>query len=232
MDHIFLYQQWLHQKLHEYVSTSRPPQLRGRDITLPPKQYGAALMQAYLGKASLDWIAEHTRIPVQSLLQWRRKPHFLLVMDWSKSIFSKTFQENLILNDYSIAQYHHIAAEISLLEESLRVAVRVPLYQRFKKLGRSLISRYQNDLTLSSYDLRLFRRLLLFFLALEHHWPSSAPKRISADYLPLAKDVVWPLLGEKLWVEPMLQSMQQTAPLPQIRFVLETKLSETMQRFL
>ncbi len=231
MNQVFLYQQWLHQRLREYITSTRPPKLRGREIALSPSQYGAALMQAYIGKASLSWIAEHTRIPVDRLRQWRQEPQFLLVMDWSKSIFSKSFQENLALNDYSLAQYHYIAAEVSLLEESLRVTVRVPLYQRFKKLGRSIKSRHQNNLSLSKYDLRLFRRLFLFFLALEHHWPSSAQKRISEDFLPLARDVVWPLLHERIWVGPALESLQQTAPLPRIRLELETRLSKTIQRF-
>ncbi len=231
MDQIFLYQQWLHQRLQEYVTSSRPPKLRGRKIAMPAGQYGAALMQAYLGKATLAWISERSGIPIQLLRQWRKEPQFLLVMDWSKSVFSAALQENLILNDYSVAQYHYMAAEISLLEESVRVAVRVPLYRRFKKLGRSLISRHQNDLTISKYDLRLFRRLFLFFLALEHHWPSSAHHRIREDFLPLARDVVWPVLEEKLWVEPALETMQETAPLPQIRSVLEGKLSKTLKRF-
>ena len=231
MEQTFLYQQWLHQRLQEYVTSSRPPQLRGRDITLSPSQYGAALMQAYLGKASLSWIAEHTRIPVEQLRQWRQEPHFLLIMDWSKSIFSKNFQENLALNDYTLAQYHYIAAEISLLEESLRVTIRVPLYKRFKKLGRNLISRRQNNITLSKYDLRLFRRLFLFFLALEHHWPSSAKRRISEDFLPLARDVVWPLLNDIHWVGPALESLQQTDPLVEIRLELESRLGKTLQPF-
>jgi hypothetical protein len=152
-------------------------------------------------------------------------------MDWSKSIFSKVFQENLALKDYTLEQYYYIAAEISLLEESLRVAVRVPLYQRFKKLGRRLISRQQNNLSLSKYDLRLFRRLFLFFLTLEQHWPSSANKRIGEDFLPLARDVVWPLLNEEHWVESTLESLQQTNPLPRIRHELANKLSETLEQF-
>jgi hypothetical protein len=150
-------------------------------------------------------------------------------MDWSKSIFSGAFQENLALNDYTLEEYHYIAAEISLLEESLRVAVRVPLYQRFKKLGRRLISRRQNNISLSRYDLRLFRRLFLFFLTLEQHWPSSARKRITEDFLPLARDVVWPLLNEGNWVESALEALQQTAPLPQIRHELENRLRKTLQ---
>jgi hypothetical protein len=232
MDPIFLYQQWLLQRLHEYVTSPRPPQLRGRKVALSPTQYGAALMQAYFGQASLGWISKQTKIPIKRLREWRQEPQFLLVMDWSKSIFSKAFRENLILKDYTVAQYHYIAAETSLLEESLRVAARVPLYQRFKKLGRSIISRHQNNLNLSNYDLRLFRRLFLFFLALEYHWPSPAQKRIREDFLPLARDVIWPLQDDKLWVGPALESLQQTSPLSQIRLVLESELRDTLQHFL
>jgi hypothetical protein len=232
MDPIFLYQQWLHQRLHQYVTSPRPPQLHGRKVALSPTQYGAALMQGYFGQASLGWISKQTKIPVRRLREWRQEPQFLLVMDWSKPIFTKAFKENLALNDYTVAQYHSITAEISLLEESLRVAARVPLYQSFTKLGRSLISRHKNTISLSNYDLRLFRRFFLFFLALEYHWPSSAQKRISEDFLPLARDVIWPLLDDKFWVGPALESVQQTSPLSRIRFMLESELSNTLEHFL
>jgi hypothetical protein len=231
MNHIFLYQRWLHQRLHEYVTSSKPPQLRGREIALSTSQYGAALMQGYLGKASLRWVADLSCISLELLRQWRREPPFLLVMDWSKSIFSKASQEDLALNDYTLEEYHYIAAEISLLEESLRVALRVPLYERLKKLGQRLISGRQNNLSLSQYDLRLFRRLFLFFLTLEQHWPSSAKKRISEEFIPLARDVVWPLLNEANWVDSALESLQQTDPLPRIRHELENRLSKTLQSF-
>ena len=188
-------------------------------------------MQAYLGKASLRWVADLSGVSLELLKQWRQEPPFLLVMDWSKSIFSKACQENLALNDYTLQEYHYITAEISLLEESLRIALRVPLYQRFKKLGRGLISRRQNELSLAKYDLRLFRRLFLFFLILEQHWPSPAGKRINEEFLPLARDVVWPLLHERNWVGSAVESLQQTDPLPQIRHELESRLSDTLQSF-
>ncbi|RZB35638.1 MAG: hypothetical protein SRB2_02935 [Desulfobacteraceae bacterium Eth-SRB2] len=174
-------------------------------------------MQANFGKASLNWIAEHVGISVQLLRQWRQEPQFLLTMDWSKSIFSKAFQENLILNDYSMAQYYYMAAEISLLEESLRLTVRVPLNRRFVKLGRSLMSRHQNDLDLNNYDLRLFRRLFLFFLALDNHWSGSACHCIIEDFLTLARDVVWPLLNHNQWVGQELIFMLFA---PSLRFFL------------
>jgi hypothetical protein len=152
-------------------------------------------------------------------------------MDWSKSLFSAYFQENLVLNDYSLEQYHYISGEISMLEESLRVSVRMPLYKRFAKLGRRLISGHQNDIALQSYDLRLYRRLFLFFLALEHHWPSPARRCLAEEFLPLAKDVVWPLLETKNWIEPTLELLQQAAPLLEIHRQLADRLRGTLQNF-
>jgi hypothetical protein len=91
----------------------------------------------------------------------------------------------------------------------LRVTIRAPLYQRFSKLGKRLISRYKNDLALSTYDIHLFHRLFLFFLAVEHHWPSPAGHPINEDFIPFAKNVI-----------------QRAAPISLIRLQLESKLNE------
>jgi len=196
------------------------------------RHYAAALMQAYLGRASMSWIAEQTGITVNDLREWRRQPEFLLVMDWSKAVFARAAEEVLILNDFQIPQYHDIAAELSLLEDSLRVTFRVPVYYRFRKTGQRLISRHQNKIPLETYDLRIFKRLFLFFLALEFHWPSPAGKRIQEDFLPFAREVVWPLLDQRFWVEPALQAVQETVPLTQIRLVLATELQRAFRRLI
>jgi hypothetical protein len=230
MKRLFLYQEWLQQKLDEYVHAPRPPQLRGRDVTMTPRQYGAALMQAYLGKASLVWIAEQTGISLETLRRWRHEPEFLLLMDWSKSSFAAASVETLILHDYSLTQYHDLAAEFALLDESLRVMTRVPLYDRFKRTGAALISKHENGIPLPDYDLRLFRRLFLFFLALEHHWPGADSRRLHEEFIPLARDVVWPLLKQEHWIEAALSSIQQSTPLSQIRLVLAGQLKQTFLR--
>jgi hypothetical protein len=229
MEPAFFYQQWLGQRLHEYVHVPRAHKLRGRKIVMTPRQYAAALMQAYFGRASLTWIAEHVGIPVQLLLQWRNELEFLLIMDWSKSLFSKEFQEKLILNDYSVAQYYFMAAEISLLEESLRLIIRMPLNRRFVKTGRFLMSRHQNDLDLNNYDLRLFRRLFLFFLALEAHWPVESCRCINKEFVTLARHVVWPLLNQKQWVGQEFNSIRQITPMSQILLELDHRLRDTFQ---
>jgi hypothetical protein len=230
MKRLFLYQEWLQQKLNEYVHAPRPPQLRGRDVTMTPRQYGAALMQAYLGKASLAWIAEQIGISLETLRRWRHEPEFLLLMDWSKSLFAAASLETLVLHDYSLAQYHDVAAEFALLDESLRVMTRVPLYDRFKRTGSALISKHENGIPLPDFDLRLFRRLFLFFLALEHHWPGADSRRLHEVFIPLARDVVWPLLKQEHWIEAALSSIQQSTPLSQIRLVLAGQLKQTFLR--
>ena len=232
MKRLFLYKEWLQRRLDEYVHAPRPPQLRGRDITMTPPQYGAALMQAYLGKASLAWIAEQTGIALETLRRWRREPEFLLLMDWSKSLFAAAFHEALVLRDYSLPEYHDLAAEFALLDESLRVMARVPLYDRFKTTGAALISKHENGIPLPDFDLRLFRRLFLFFLALEHHWPGAASRRLREEFIPLARDVVWPLLAQEHWVEAALNSIQQGAPLTQIQLVLAGQLRQMFLRLL
>ena len=232
MKQTFLYQQWLHQNLHEYTYGSRVLRLRGRKVVMPVHQYGAALMQAYLGGTSLNWIAEQIEIPLKNLRQWRRDLQFLLVMDWSKSIFSDTFKEKLVLNYYTVSQYHGITAEMSLLEKSLRLSVRSPLYRRFATLGQRLISQHQNSIDFNTYDLRLFRRLFLFFLCLEYHWPSKAKEQIRKSFLPLAKDVVWPTLKQYRWVEPSLEILQHNTPLSQIRLDLANQLRKTFLHFI
>lgn len=229
MEPLFLYQRWVRKTLKDYVTSTSPSKLKGRIISMSPHQYAAALMQAYFGKASLGWISEITGIPLEYIQNWRKKLEFLLVMDWSKSIFSETFQQTLILNDYSVAQYHEISAEFSILEESLRVAVRVQLYIRFKTLAEKLISSNKHGLKLEMHDLNLFRRLFLFFLALEHHWPSAARNPIQEKFLPFAKEVAWPLLGQEDWVESELGSAQHNYPLSQLRLLLVDQLRETFR---
>lgn len=221
---MFLYQRWIQKTLNNYVTGQIPPKLKGRTIVMSPLQYGAVLMQAYFGKASLEWISEITGVTIECLRNWRSEIRFLMAMDWCKSVFSEYFQETLISNDYTVVEYHEIAAEFALLEDSLQVAVRAQLYKRLKNLREKLSKQNQHGIKIENYDLYLFRRLFLFFLALEYHQPSPAVTRIQNQLLPLAKDVVWPSLGCEEWVESELKSAQEERPLPQLRLQLADML--------
>lgn len=226
LEPLFLYQRWLHKALKEYVTSTSPLELRGRIVVMPPVQYAAALMQAYLGKASLGWISETTGIPLESLQEWRTELKFLLLMDWSKAVFSENFQEKLSSNDYTVAQYHCITAEFSMLDESLQIVVRVRLYERLKILLERLSSCNRYGIRMETHDMNVFRRLLLFFVTLEHHYPNALRNRIQEKFLPFAKEVVWPLLGHEYLVESELESAGHKYPLPRLRLLLADQLRE------
>lgn len=198
---------------------------------MTPLQYGAALLQAYLGQASIPWVAEIAGVPVETLQEWRRQPEFLLVMDWSKALFSEFFRENLALQDYSLGEVFEIAGEFSLLEDSLRIGVRTKLYGVFRNLGESLVSRYRYDLTLEQSDLRLFKRLFLFFRVLESYWPSPARPRLEEKFLPLARDAVWPRLGLPGWEEGEFIAASTRYSLSYLRGLLAAQLRETLSTY-
>ncbi len=227
MKPMFLYQRWLVNALRVFVTSLAPPTLRGKPIMLSPLQYGAALMQAYFGRNPLSWIAEVMELPVATLKAWRREPGFLLVMDWSKVQFAEFFRETLMTTDFSPGQHFEIAGELTLLEDTLRVRVRMQLYEIFRPLGGKLVSRHRHGLALDTYDLTLFRRLFLFFLALEHYWPSAAGKPLRDRFVPLARDVVWPGLGLAPWPENGSTADLERFSLANLRQDLEARLKET-----
>jgi hypothetical protein len=223
---MFLYQRWLAEALNAFAASIEQPILGGRPILLSPRQYGAALMQAYLGRTSLAWIAQVMDLPVETLTDWRREPGFLLVMDGSKAQFAEFFKETLLLTDFSWNGYVDIAGEFFLFEDSLRVRLRMALYEIFRPLGEKLGSRHRQGLALETCDLTRFRRLFLFFLALEHYWPSAAGKRLRQQLLPLAREVVWPALGPAPWPEEILTADPERLSLPNLRHDLEAGLKE------
>ncbi len=205
MAHHFLYLTWLQQTWRAYTQATVRPIWRGRRPTLTHQQYGAALLMAYLGKFSLGELSALADVDLALLMEWRGSPEFLLVMDWSKSRFAPHFQEILSLEDFSWPAYQEMAGEFACLEESLRLRVRTGLYPQLLSLGERLSSQDRHGLSLEISSFPLFRRLFLFFWALEAFWPSPARPRLRERLLPLARDLVWPPLGlgegEELSVE-------------------------------
>jgi hypothetical protein len=135
----FLYLAWMQQIWRGAVQTADLPMERGRPPTLTPRQYGAALLMAYLGGFSLGELAAIAGLDYAILKEWRESPDFLLVMDWSKSRFSQNFQENLLLEDFPWQRYQEIAGEFACLEESLRVRVRTGLYPQLRTNGKAAL---------------------------------------------------------------------------------------------
>ena len=119
-----------------------------------------------------------------------------------------------------------------MLEDSLRVGVRTRLYGVFRHLGEFLISRHTHGLALKKSDLRRFKRLFLFFWALEHYWPGPARKRLEEKFLPLARDVVWPRLGLPQWREgDFAAALSPPYTLVYLRDLLADQLRATLSAY-
>jgi len=139
---------------------------------------------------------------------------------------SWTFRETLLLHDFSLPRCGAVAGEFCLLEDSLRVRLRVQLYEIFYPLGEKLRRRHRQGLPLEAYDLAIFRRLFLFFLCLEHYWPSPLGKVMRDKFIPLSREVVWPALGQP-WPENLLQDLESPS-LAELTALLAAKLTDTL----
>jgi hypothetical protein len=224
----FLYLAWLQETLQAYAQAAARPAPGGRAQSLSPRQYGAALLMAYLGEFSLQELAAAVGVDPAALEEWRASPEFLQVMDWSKSRFAKSLQETLVLEDFSWQEYEELAGEFACLEESLRVRVRTVLYPQLRDLGERLASQYQHGLPLEMSHFPTFRRLLRFFWALEIFWPSAARSRLKEKCLPLAREVVWPALG--LPQEPELSPQSwETGEFLNLKEILATEIRKVFK---
>lgn len=180
----FLYLRWLEEELSQAAC------LEGG---LSPRQYAAALLQAYLGGAAFPWVAEAAGVTVAELRRWRLEPAFLRVMDDSKARFAVFFLSTLREQDFSPAAYGELAAEFVLLEDSLKVRVRTELYDSLRTTAARVWSRRVRGQSQEMGELAQFHRLTAFFAMLEPLWPGPAGPRLAREFLPLARAVGWPL---------------------------------------
>lgn len=225
----FLYLTWLQEAWQAYVQATVPPTLRGRCLGLTPRQYGAGLLMAYVGGFSLKELSALAEVDPAILENWRESPDFLLVMDWSKTRFAHYFQETLSLEDFSWEAYQEIAGEFACLEESLRIRVRTNLYPQLRQLGERLSSQDGHGLSLDTAGFPRFRRLFLFFWALEAFWPSPARPRLRDQLLPLARELVWPALGLGEGEELTVESWQDPELGLRLKKVLATEINRVFQ---
>lgn len=230
MAHHFLYLTWLQKTWRAYNQATVRPALRGRRLTLTSRQYGAALLMAYLGRFSLAELSAAAGVDLDILKEWRRSPEFLLVMDWSKSRFVDYFQETLLFEDFSWPAYQDIAGEFACLEESLRIRVRTGLYPQLQTLGEQLLGQDHHGLSLEISSFPRFRRLFLFFWALEAFWPSPARPRLRDKLLPLAREVVWPALGLGEGEELSIKFWDNHELFQGVKEILATEISKVFQK--
>lgn len=172
---------WLRKKLYELGEGRQPYHLD-------------AMLDIYLGTLSLQEIAARSGSGPDALLFLRSNAAFMRLVDSYKQECAQWIREDLILNDRTIEEYDSIAADYSMLEEVLRMQIRIPLFAQLREVSLSIKSKSTYGLPTDPYNLRLFSKLYLFFLFTEKYLPTLTSRSLP-DLKQIAEETVWPALA-------------------------------------
>lgn len=188
---ISLIQSWIQKKIIELGNNIQPYNI-------------AALLHIYSGTLTLSDISYRTNISVGDLNLLRKNAGFMRLVDIYKKECAKSFIENILINDREIDDYAFIAADFSMLDEVIRMQIKIPLFTYLRDLYIGLRDKYTYKLKMDRYDLMVFKRLYIFFLFTELYIETLTTKSLS-EMQGIANDVVLPALNvEKNHIESIL----------------------------
>jgi hypothetical protein len=172
---------WLRKRIEELGEGRAPYQL-------------AALFHIYLGTLSLEEIAALSCIETEGILFLRSNGAFMKLVDTFKQECAAWSREDLILNERTIEEYDSIGADYSMLEEVLRMQIKIPLFTELRAVAQSIKSKSTYGLPIERYNLRLFKKLYLFFLFSEKYTPTLTSRSLP-DLEQIAEETVWPTVA-------------------------------------
>jgi hypothetical protein len=193
---LFLGQQWIEKSITEYRQSNQTiSRLLRKRVLLPEQFFAAALLHIYMGRFSLEEIADLALVAKEELLFQRTQIDFLTLVDCLRVQFTKYFRDKLTSNVYTPAKYAAIAAEYAAFDEITRNQIRVPLYIEMRALAKSIAKKTEYDLPIDLSDLRNFQKLFSFFVFEQNFLPALA-KPASQELFQIAKKIVWQRLEE------------------------------------
>jgi hypothetical protein len=172
---------WLRKKLDELGGSRQPYHLD-------------AILHIYLGTISLLEIAARSGSGIDALIFLRSNAAFMQLADTYKQECAQWIREDLALNDRMIEEYDSIAADYAMLEEVLRMQIRVPLFSQLREVSLGIKTKSTCALPIEPYDLGLFRKLYLFFLFTEKYLPTLTSRSLP-DLRQIAEETVWPAVS-------------------------------------
>jgi hypothetical protein len=188
---------WLRKRIEELGEGRAPYQL-------------AALLHIYFGTLSLEEIAALSCIETESILFLRSNGAFMKLVDTFKQECAAWSKEDLILNERTIEEYDSIGADYSILEEVLRMQIKIPLFTELREVAQSIKSKSSYGLPTDPYNLRLFKKLYLFFLFTEKYIPTLTSRSLP-DLKQIAEETVWPAVAFDK--EELERVLRDSAPL-------------------
>ncbi len=151
----------------------------------------AALLHIYLGALTLHEIAVYSGLTAETLNGLRMNAPFMKMVDTCKKEYSHDLREDLLVNNYRLEDYDSLASDVSLLDEILRMQIKVPLFTQLRNLSQSIKSRTTHNLEIDPSELMLFRRLFSFFILFEKHATTLTAQSLMEMKL-IAEEIVWP----------------------------------------
>jgi hypothetical protein len=151
----------------------------------------AALLHIYLGALTLHEIAVYSGLTIETLNGLRMNAPFMKMVDTCKKEYSRDLREDILVNNYRLEDYDSLASDVSLLDEILRMQIKVPLFTQLRNLSQSIKSRTTHNLKIDPSELMLFRRLFSFFILFEKYATTLTAQSLMEMKL-IAEEIVWP----------------------------------------
>lgn len=188
---ISLIQNWIKRKIIELGSNIQPYNI-------------AALLHIYSGTLTPSEISHKANISIEELNLLRKNAGFMKLVDTYKKECAKAFIENILINDREINDYAFIAADFSMLDEVIKMQIKIPLFTYLRDLYIGLRDKHIYKLKIDKYDIMVFKRLYIFFLFTELYIETLTVKSL-LEMQEIANDVVLPALNiERKLLEDIL----------------------------
>jgi len=170
---------WVVGALERYRNRRPQDTIMGKPIIFSEHHYLAALLHIYTGTFPLERIAELSGLDLEELRFQRSQVDFMSLVDYLRTKFSEWFREHLLMRDFALVEYGHLALEYIHLEEQVQSQIKIPLLNQLKNLCYELEDKLSGGKLLAPYDEALFRRLLLFFLSAEALRPTLSSRLVN-----------------------------------------------------
>lgn len=170
----------------------------------------SALLHIYVGALTLGEIATYAGLTEEALRGLRMNARFMKMVDTVKKEYANDLREDVIVNTYGMDDYDTLASDVALLEEMVRMQIKLPLFSQLRKLAEKIESKYRHNLNIDTYDLMLFRRLFSFLILVEKYGTTLTIQSL-LEMKKTAEQIVWPRLNlDKDEIDLMLQRPMAT----------------------
>lgn len=192
---ISLAQNWMRRKIVDLGRNIQPYNI-------------AALFHIYSGTLSLADISYKSNMSIDELNLFRKNAAFMKLVDTYKKECAKSFIEYILINDCVVNEYAFIAADYSMLDEIIKMQIKIPLFTYLRDLYISLKNKYMYKLKMDDYDLMVFKRLYIFFIFTECYEQTLTIRSLD-EMRQIAEEVVLPALNiEKREIDVVLSETE------------------------